>query len=349
MNLALPAGWFDQIERCVIKQYDALKLKGDIDNSVLAGFVLFNTEDNSLSVISLATGTKLLSGTQRSENASIGPIFVHDCHAEVLAHRALQCWIWDNLDSYFSEKKLPPHLSLHFYSSSPPCGDCCVHEVDGAVSVQTGAKPFGCDQHDLLRTPPNVVRGKPGRGPRSQSVSCSDKVCLWLNVGLEGSLLSEHVHNLKLSSVCIGGGDPNSCERCFFGRLQATPDVRIFTGKSSWADRNESPSASSFVWWANAPKNGEMIVGKTGRKYGVIEKRKMNPRFFSGVSDAMMMHRYCTKSGLAAVTLNDIKSKMGDYATRKSAVKDKLLSYGAPWCEKFTEERQWQWNQECMK
>lgn len=339
---------FSEIENAVITRYETLKLKGDIDNSVLAGFLLWDSEKRSLKVISLATGTKLLSGTLRSENASTGPIFVHDCHAEVLAHRALQCWIWDHLDSCFSEKQLLPHLSLHFYSSSPPCGDCCVHEVNGSVSVQTGAKPFGCDQHDLLRTPPNVVRGKPGRGPRSQSVSCSDKVCLWLNVGVEGSLLSEFVHNIRISTVSIGGGESASCQRSFFGRLQAAPSAAIFTGVSSWADRNESPSASSFVWWENAPKNGEMIVGKNGRKFGVIEKRKENPLFFPAVCDAMMMHRYCKRAGITETTLDEIKSKMTDYKARKKTVKDKLLSYGAPWCEKFEEERKWQWKVECM-
>lgn len=330
--------WFSRVEGAVIRTYEAMKLKGDIDNSVLAGFLLFDSVKNELRVISFATGTKLLSGVQREQTAPNGPIFVHDCHAEVLARRALQCFIWENLDTYFADRRLKQHLSLHFYSSSPPCGDCCVHEIDGNVSVQTGAKPFGCDQHELAKSPPNVVRGKPGRGPRAQSVSCSDKLCLWLNCGVEGSLLSRFVDTLQISSVCIGGGTKSSCLRAFYGRLGVDPVVPILVGDSKWALRNDSPSASSFIWWDD---HREMIAAKCGRKFGVIEKRQTDPRFFSAICDAEMMRRFCRKANIAEATLGEIKEMVRGYSDRKEKVKEKLISYGYPWCQKFEAERNW--------
>jgi hypothetical protein len=92
---------FFQIESAVTNQYISLKLKGDIDNLVLAGFVLTDSDQQSLRVISLGTGTKILSGNLRQATSAFGPVLFHDCYAEVLAHRRLQTWIWDQLDSLF--------------------------------------------------------------------------------------------------------------------------------------------------------------------------------------------------------------------------------------------------------
>ena len=334
--------WFSEVESAVIRAYEAMKVKGDIDNSVLAGFLLFDSEKKELKVVSLATGTKILSGAQREQTSQIGPVFVHDCHAEVLARRALQCWIWDNMDSCFCGRRLKPNLSLHFYSSSPPCGDCCVHEIGGEVSVQTGAKPFGCEQSDLVRTPPNVVRGKPGRGSRSQSVSCSDKICVWLNCGVEGSLLSRFVDKIGVESVCIGGGNEASCVRAFYGRIGAEPTAKVLVKDSEWAQRNDSPSASSFVWWDGETTHKELIAAKCGRKVGVIEKRQTDPRFFPGVCDAEMMRRFAEKAKLPpTATMEEIKGMVTEYKARKDKVKEKLISYGYPWCAKFEAERKW--------
>jgi hypothetical protein len=177
---------------------------------------------------------------------------------------------------------LPPNFSLHFYSSTPPCGNCCVHELPGGVSVQTGAKPFGWEQHELAGSPPNYVRGKPGRGSRSQSVSCSDKICIWLNAGLEGSILSRFVDKLTVRSVCIGEGVPESCQRAFYQQIRRVADSSILVGKSQWEQMNESPSACSFVWWEGAARGGEMVSAKCGRRMGVIEKRQTDPRVGRG-------------------------------------------------------------------
>lgn len=321
-------------------QYELLKVNGDIDNSVLAGFVLADASENTLTTIALATGTKVLNGTRREEVANIGPLFVHDCHAEVLARRALQCWIWEHLDSHFVDGELQPHMSIHFYTSSPPCGDCCVHELQEGTSVQTGAKPFGCNQSELMKSPPNVVRGKPGRGPRSQSVSCSDKVCLWLNVGIEGALLSHYIKKLHLACVYAGGSRLETLERAFFSRVGRNAHTKVVVDVSSWSERNESPSAASYVWWEGS--QGELIAAKCGRRFGVIAKRETDMRFVSRVCDAKMLERFCMRRGVTDMTLGEAKSSATAYLDRKSAIKTAMIAHGAPWCVKFEAETNWQ-------
>jgi hypothetical protein len=338
--MALPSDWFAQVESAVLSQYAALKLKGDIDNSVLSAFLLSDSLSKSLTVISLGMGTKLLSGEHRSASTNIGPVLVHDCHAEVLAHRGLQCYLWSRLDTI---RSFPPHLTLHFYSSTPPCGDCCVHQFPDSISVQTGAKPFGWSHDDLARSPPNVVRGKPGRGSRSQSVSCSDKLCLWINAGFEGSLLSEFTDRITVGSVCIGDGNAQSCERALFGRVGQLIGARIVTGKTDWKQMNESPSAAAFVWWEGAPKDGELISAKCGRKMGVVEKRQQDRRQFSLICDAVMIERYCLRKGIAEGCLREIKAQRSPYAERKAEIKAKLIQHGGEWAQKFEEEREWKW------
>lgn len=334
---------FEVVESSIIQKYNNLNVKGDVDNSVLAGFLLYDSFKKELSVISLATGTKVMSGDQREKTAKIGPVFLHDCHAEVLSHRAFQVWLWENMNNreVFDEHgNLKENISFHFYSSTPPCGDCSVHNINGSVSVQTGSKPFGSQQSDLLSTPPNIVRGKPGRGSRSQSVSCSDKICLWLNCGIEGSLLSNFITGIKIDSVSIGNGNLESIKRALFKRVENDVCTKICVGESKWVQKNESPCASSLVWW-NGAKKPELIAAKYGRKLGVIPKRQEEPNFYSLLCDASMLTRYLNHEHLDEIKLKNAKDKSTEYNNKKKNIKQKLTKYGYDWAAKFPDEKEW--------
>ena len=356
--------WFNLVEDTVIKQYNKVKIKGEIDNSVLAAFLLFDKSSNSLKVLSLATGTKLMSGDQRERSKENGPCFVHDCHAEILAHRCFQLWCWNQIEeiskneetqnsenSVFIDGLLKPDLSLHFYTSTPPCGDCCVHvdEKENTVSVETGAKPFGTEQNELFKTPPNIVRGKPGRGSRSQVVSCSDKITMWIACGLEGNYLSKFIH-LELSSLLIGGGNKASCQRSLLKRVgkEECKELPIVCSESLWkSDISSSPSSSSFTWFLGG--NAELIEPKFGRRVGVIQKNQLNPRFFPSMCDAMMAKHFCQKMDIKHSSILELKSQNEDYCHRKQNAKDILLTYGGEWSKKFVEEKEWIYDEEKMK
>lgn len=360
--LEFPSNWFEQVESSIIRQYKDLQIKGDIDNSVLAGFILLDSNAKTIKVISLATGTKLMSGDQRKQTAKIGAALIHDCHAEILSHRGLQAWVWDHLDSEYFELsdgkyRMRSNFSIHLYTSDPPCGDCCVHVFDNSendspiVSVQTGAKPFGWDQSQLSTSPPSIVRGKPGRGSRSQSVSCSDKITLWIHIGLQGSLLSKYISFLSLSSIVVGNGNLSSCQRALIDRITSHQNIetispnlpKIFVSQTKWEEKNLSPSASSLVWWDGAPKKGELIAAKFGRKLGVTEKKQGDPRFFSTICDALMLKRFCIKNEIKQISLHDAKKSCVDYQKRKEDIKTILIGYEGVWATKFSEELEWEY------
>ena len=364
--MELPSNWYDKVESIIINKYKHFSLKGDIDNSVLAGFLLYDSQENVLSVISLATGTKSMSGDQRMKSSQNGPIFVHDCHAEVLAHRALQQFFWEQYDaqnkqekSIFIENKLLSKYSIHFYTSTPPCGDCCIHIISDKITVETGAKPFTCDQSQLSTSPPNVVRGKPGRGSKSQSVSCSDKICIWANVGIVGSFLSQFIDQIHLSSIIIGNGNYDSCVRSIFSRVQSKLDINcpIICKISQWKQKNDNPSSSSFFWWSSNLHNGEQIAPKYGRKFGVIEKKQYEKRFFSSICDAIFfdifkdhmkqkLNSLNDKTDIIKINIDELsfgesKELCKEYQSQKKIIKEKLLLYGEPWAQKFTDEKKW--------
>lgn len=61
----------------------------------IAGFVLISDVDQSVKVLSLATGTKCIS----SEYISLYGDVVHDCHAEIVARRSLICVLYEQLQA----------------------------------------------------------------------------------------------------------------------------------------------------------------------------------------------------------------------------------------------------------
>lgn len=339
---------FSSVEGAVISAYHHLKPKGDIDNSVLAAFLLHDSSSGAFTVLSLATGTKVMSGDLRAQTAPIGAALLHDCHAEVLARRALHVWLWEHLsdsDVFDSSGALHPHLSLLLYTSAPPCGDCGVHCAGGEVSVQTGAKPFGAAHADLLRTPPNVVRGKPGRGPRAQSVSCSDKISVWLACGVGGALLANFARGLRIAAVAVGGGRAESVARAL---RRCGGAARVCVGESAWAQANASPSAAALAWWAGAQR-AELIAGKCGRRLGVAPKRQTESGFYSRLCDAAMLARYAERAGVRKVRLGEAKRRCAEYRAAKERARERLVKFGGAWAQKFPEEAEWTLDEDAEK
>lgn len=221
----------DKLAQLCYEKYNTLGKKGkpnDKEWTVLAGIVL-NDSGGNLSVVSLATGTKCLSGTELmdSKRWEIGSR-LNDSHAEVLARRAFLRYLYhqvnllltDNYSDIFeldSRRKisLKSETSFHYFCSQTPCGDCSIfpksfedgtaavgvsvrkRKTDRSEEIEVKRAALNQEHRDVHRTGAKCVhtekeqdphlpginyhivgplRIKPGRGDRTLSLSCSDKM-----------------------------------------------------------------------------------------------------------------------------------------------------------------------------
>eukprot|EP00057_Strongylocentrotus_purpuratus_P006959 XP_011661433.1 PREDICTED: tRNA-specific adenosine deaminase 1-like [Strongylocentrotus purpuratus] len=130
-------------------------------------------------------------------------------------------------------------------SEEVPSGQSSVHtrhtdasEMNSAIPLKrdiyrTGAKPTPTGPQDQLADGEDyhtvgLLRIKPGRGDRTLSMSCSDKMAKWNVVGLQGALLSHLISEpVYLSSITIGQCPFNSqaMHRAIIGRVQPVSNL----------------------------------------------------------------------------------------------------------------------------
>lgn len=131
-----------KIYQAILKQWKCLPAKSDASFSFLAAFVVTSDRDVNPRVLSLGTGSKWIESKNIQDNGKV----VHDSHAEIVARRALCCYLYETLETLAknpaedSEEllleaapggrgyRLKPHLKLHLYVSSPPCGDSRMYQ-----------------------------------------------------------------------------------------------------------------------------------------------------------------------------------------------------------------------------
>lgn len=317
--------------------YDGLPKTGkpsrDCEWTLLSALLLQNVNQDTLQIVSFATGTKSIP----TEHASKLGSQIIDSHAEVLARRCFLRFVYSELlklargedssvfettDSSVFECRLKPGLKIHLFSSHTPCGDASIFPKSGDESsadtvenveygetaskrprldpdiYRTGAKCVpgvaqdkklpGADYHQL-----GVTRTKPGRGDKSLSMSCSDKMAKWRCCGLEGALLSHFMASnkpLRLSSVIVAGCpySEDAMRRALDERLSVSDEVpalefhysmKSFCHSRLKAVKNNAdtaiPCASSVMWWLGSDK--PVYVGVNGYKQGVTRKNLCKP------------------------------------------------------------------------
>lgn len=129
-----------------------------------------------------------------------------------------------------------------------------------------------------------------GRGDPTLSVSCTDKLTKWQQIGTQGALLSLFIPQpLKFASFTIISNTPfckESLERSLFKRLNKSCDLIVNQSKLSFDyDKTETrkPSPNSIIYY----KIGdgfchEVAVG--GKKLGLTKKQRNNPKMRLSIS-----------------------------------------------------------------
>ena len=99
--------------------------------------------NSTLSVVALGTGSKVLGHSKINCNV------IHDSHAEVMARRAFQSYLYDEIEKLFSGCQsdilklncdsstvtIKPGLSFHLFTTHTPCGDASIIKKCSPIDV----------------------------------------------------------------------------------------------------------------------------------------------------------------------------------------------------------------------
>ncbi|KAE8893734.1 hypothetical protein PF005_g5413 [Phytophthora fragariae] len=177
--------WFESFSQCQKKIPSS-------EWTVLAGFVLHtrvpppdtdSEPSDTFRVLAVATGTKCLG----RRDLNVDGLVVNDCHAEVLARRALIRYLYSEAlhwqvnelessdQSIFEQHPtssrlvLKPQHSLHLFISEAPCGDAAIYElrqdvVDELVHQREGREANDGERSELRLTGAKAHVNKRRRG-----------------------------------------------------------------------------------------------------------------------------------------------------------------------------------------
>lgn len=207
--------------------------------TILSAIVMQNENDNKFEVVSMGTGTKCIGSSMLTAKGNI----LNDFHAEVIARRAFVRFLIHQIDAVkqCNEQSifhldavnkrfiLTNNVKFHMFTTSTPCGDASIFatsdnhqcEEPDAKRIKlcsstnnnnlpvgfTGAKLlFDEDVEDLMEQTEGKIRIKPGKGDRTLSLSCSDKIARWNMVGIQGCMLSSLIDPIYLETIVFADG-----------------------------------------------------------------------------------------------------------------------------------------------
>ncbi|XP_044106731.1 double-stranded RNA-specific editase 1 isoform X1 [Neovison vison] len=304
LQLHLPQVLADAVARLVQDKFGDLTDNFSSPHArrkVLAGVVMTTgTDVKDAKVVSVSTGTKCINGEYMSDRG----LALNDCHAEIIARRALLRFLYAQLELYLSNKddqkrsifqksergglKLRDSVQFHLYISTSPCGDARIFSPHEPILEEPADRHPNRKARGQLRTKIESGEGtipvRPSaslqtwdgvlQGERLLTMSCSDKMARWNVVGVQGSLLSIFVEPIYFSSIILGSlyhGDHLS--RAMYQRLCGIEDLPplyvlnkpLLSGISNAEARQPGKAPNFSVNWTVGDAAIEVINATTGK------------------------------------------------------------------------------------
>ncbi|XP_069134047.1 double-stranded RNA-specific adenosine deaminase-like isoform X2 [Argopecten irradians] len=355
---------------------------------VIAGLVMKTSEADLGTVISIGSGNRCITGQQLSLEGNT----VNDSHAEIITRRGFIRFLYKKLLTYepngpngffvksaSGKLKIRDGITFHLYISTAPCGDGALFSPRDSASNNTPLETlkdrthhptFTSQVQGLLRTkmeggegtipvePDFTVQTFDGiqRGERLRTMSCTDKICRWNVVGMQGALLSHFLEPVYLDSLTLGFlFDPGHLARAVCCRVNRG-DVDINTtlpqgyqlnhpwlGRVTAVEpsRETQKTKALSINWCYGDDKPEVTDGTQGLCYTSIEKA-----FFSRCTKKNLYDSFkqvCQKFGqqelLQFKTYNQAKMAATDFQQARKLMLQKMSenSYGT-WVSKPIEE-----------
>ncbi|XP_011195896.2 tRNA-specific adenosine deaminase 1 isoform X2 [Zeugodacus cucurbitae] len=183
-------------------------------------------------------------------------------------------------------------------------------ETTPNTAIYTGAKLIGlADQQDAMQQKIGAMRTKPGRGDRTLSMSCSDKLARWNLLGLQGALLDALLAQpIYLETLTFVGGAENeeAIRRAIYERFidkdfktakykMQKPKIRfVETVSFEYAenDNRKNPSPSGISWCNISEHLKPYEISVNGKRQGVTRKKLNTPQAALRISKYHLLHEF---------------------------------------------------------
>lgn len=377
---------FDKIASLAHQKFNSLAAmvtESMVGKKVLAALIMKTSSDDVGRVVSLGLGNRCITGTFLSLEGQT----VNDSHAEIITRRGFIRFLYQQLLSYTTKQtdtifepskgklKVKDGITFHLYISTAPCGDGSLfspRDVASSVEMETldTHQPiFTSKVQGLLRT---KMEGGEGtipledksvsqtwdgilRGERLRTMSCSDKVCRWNILGLQGALLSHFIEPVYVSSLTLGFlFDYGHLSRAVCCRLshgepdissQLPPGYRINhpqLGRVTVTDpqRETQKTKELSLNWTYGDSSIELTDGTKGictsSKHGQTSQ-VAKCRLYESFKTACKAFQRADLLGCASY--KEAKEIAKDFQTAKKLMKDKFEARGyGTWLSKPMEE-----------